>query len=172
MSKLNPVGKMLALEIAPKLATLWEKHPGGFTIKVLQAATGLAYDEANQAFHWIHELKLGRVLMRPDRFVLMCVPLDWTPPAWGLTRKQRATLDWLADRADAEGLVAASYRDICRGALLSKGGIVAHLYALDKKGYLRFVDRGGHHRKTTLRVFPEGNATGESVWPQAWELPK
>lgn len=165
--KRNPIGKLMALEIAPALVGMWEKHPAGLTIKMIAREFDCSYHEAYAAVPWLVEMGKGRWVRRPDRRPEYLVPINWQgPEAWDLTRKQRDVLNFLMTRADKDRYAIASMRDICRGAMANKGGIVAILDALDRKDYLRFIDRGDSHRKTTFRVFPKGDAIGSSVWPQ------
>lgn len=158
MTRDNPVGKLLALELAPMLPQWWERHPDGLTIKGLARLSGLNYDRCHAAFLQLEVLGHGHILHRPDRSVLYLVPLDYEPPAaWDLTAKQRGVVEWMATQIDADGMVRASVRDICRGAPLSKGGIMAVLDSLDRKGYLEIVERGRGVVASLYRLWPNGD---------------
>lgn len=165
MADINPAAKLLAIDLIGELPALWGKHPDGLTIAMVAQILGCKRHEAFAARLWVERLGKGRIVGRPDRTPDYLVPLDWKAPAWDLTKKQRETLDWLVSQADESGFVSASYRDICRGTSRTQGGIVAHMDALDKKDYLRCIDRGDHHRKASYRVFPKGDATGAGARP-------
>lgn len=161
--KLNPNGKLLALEIAEDLPAMWESHPDGLTAKTIVRLTGMAQHEAYSAMIWLEELGRGKIIRRPDRSPFYLVPLDFEVEKYDLTAKQRATLEFLKSKADADGYVTASMREICAGAPLSKGAIVAHLEALDRKDYLRVIERGYGTRRGRYRIFPNGGVTGHSA---------
>jgi hypothetical protein len=158
MSKLNPVGKMLALELAPLLPRWWEKNPDGLTVKMIMRLSGIDYSRCHAAFLQLEELGIADILQRPDRSGLYLVPLDYIPPpVWDITAKQRAVVDWMATHMDSDGSLRASMREICFGAMRSKGIITAIIESLDRKGYLEILERGRGTKKTLFRVWPNGD---------------
>lgn len=163
MAKLNTVGKMIGLDIFDDIKDLWEKGQNEATLLQVARACDISYTQAYSGISALVDMGLVRLFRRQDRNELRVVPLDYEPPACDLTKKQRASIDWLFSRADENMCVRASFRDICEGALLSKGAIVAHLEALERKGYLSFIEVGRGTRKTLFRLFPNGDGPGQSV---------
>ncbi len=158
----NSVGKLLGLEIADELLEAIRKAVAkgedGITFKEAVALFDMPYHSVSAAVHAL--AKMGRVTFawRADRNVLRIALPGWEPPAvLELTARQQMVIDFLASKADAEGYVAASTREILRSMGLAKGTIVDACLALETKGYLRIVARGRGVVPNTYRVWPNGD---------------
>lgn len=158
----NSVGKLLGLEIADELLEAIEaavaKGEDGLTFNEAVAMFGLPYHSVSAAVHAL--VGMGRVSLahRADRNVLRIALPDWEAPAvLELTGRQRAVIEFLARKADANGYVTASTREILRSMGLAKGTIVDACLSLEIKGYLKIVARGRGVVPNTYRVWPAGD---------------
>lgn len=157
-SVVNSNGRLVALEIASMLHDWWSKHPDGLTLKLLMRYTGLSYHMVHAASVELMRMGKAKWISRPDRSPTYLVPLDWEyPAAFDLTAKQRGVLDWMAERVDADGRLTASMRQICDECMRSKGGIVALMDALCRKGYVQRLVRGQGTTPSQWRVYPNGD---------------
>lgn len=150
-------GDLIALDILPELPGFWEKHPDGLTIKALARLTELPYHLAHQAWVAIERLGEGRIINRPDRSPQYLVPLDYTVPAYDLTKKQMAVLDAFAGGAGAGNVVAMSFRELCRISQVSSGSIIAMIGALERKGYVEQLSKGSGTNPNVYRIYPDGD---------------
>jgi hypothetical protein len=153
----NEAGKLIALEIAAELPDLWKRHPDGLTVRMLEKEFDLPYRSVHAAAVWLGANDGAKWARRPDRTSDMLVPLDWEAPAYDLTDRQQAVLDAVIGLAGRDGLTQASYASISKQSGTSPGSIVAHIEALQRKGYLEIVTPGGSNSVTVLRAHPDGS---------------
>lgn len=153
----NNVGKLAGLELLEELQEMWSRHPDGLTIRDIQRETGLPYHTAHAAAVWIAENRKAQWMQRPDRKAAVLVPLDWKIERWDLTGKQRRVLETIAEAADDEGCSRISYRTMAETACVPTGGIVAHVDALDRKGYLEIMSVGNSTTTGCFRAHPNGD---------------
>ena len=154
---MNEVGKLIALEIAAELPDLWKRHPDGLTIRTLEKEFDLPYRSAHAAAVWLGANGRAKWARRPDRTSDMLVPLDWEAPAYDLTDRQQAVLDAVVGLAGKDGLTQASYTGISRESGTSQGSIVAHIEALQRKGYIEIVKPGTSNSTSVLRAHRDGS---------------
>jgi hypothetical protein len=164
MDKLNPVGKMVALEIASEIPPLLLEHPEGASLKVIRERLGLDYNQAYAALPWLEDMGIAKRISRCDRFGYLLVPMDYAGPVLGLTDKQKAVLQYLCEHSDANGCVAASYLDMNKATGLTMS--FGQIEGLDRKGYLEIVLGGTPTRKTLYRIYPNGDGPQGHSWPR------
>lgn len=159
---INYVSHVNALEIEMELLEAVHeavaRGEDGLTYKQAAALLEMSYEQTYGAVNALSRMGKIKIGSRADRNVCRIVLPGWEPPAkLDLTRKQRAALDYLISRMEGGPLLRASFRDIVKGAVLAKGGVVATLEALDKKGYIVILDRGRGTTPTLFHVYPEGD---------------
>ena len=153
---MNEVGKLIALEISAELPDLWKKYPGGMTIRDLEEEFDLPYRSVHAAAVWLGANDLAKWARRPDRTSDLLVPLDWEAPAYDLTERQQAVLDAIVSFSGEDGLTQASYKRISAKAGTAPGSIVAHIEALQRKGYLEIMQPGTSNTTSVLRAIQDG----------------
>lgn len=160
--KANSVGKLLGLEILDELVAAIEKAVArgedGITFREAVDHFGLPYHQVSAAVHALASMGKVTFAHRADRNILRVTLPGWEPPAvLELTARQQAVVDFLASKADADGFVTASTREILRSMGIAKGTIVDACMALEAKGYLKVVARGRGAVPNTYRVWPGGD---------------
>lgn len=158
----NSVGKLLGLEIADELLdavrSAVAKGEDGITFKEAVALFDMPYHSVSAAVHALAAMGKVTFAHRADRNILRIALPGWRPPpVLELTARQQMVIDFLGSKADDEGYVTASTREILRSMGLAKGTIVDACLALEIKGYLKIIARGRGVVPNTYRVWPNGD---------------
>lgn len=148
----NHSGKLIGIEICAELDVLWQKHPEGLTIKILQQETSLPYHSVHAAAVWIAENNKAKWARRPDRTSALLVPLSWTETDYDLTEKQDRIYKEIKARANPDGNTTASYKDLSDTTGVSNGSVAMITESLERKKYIKVVNRGGPNTKTTFKT--------------------
>lgn len=148
---MNSTGKLIGIEIAGELESLWQKYPDGLTITNIANEMNLPYHYVHAAAVWICESKKAKWFHRPDRKARVIVPLTWDEPIYDLTPKQLAVFNAIQESAQ-NGLTQMSYLEIARNSETSPGSTVFHVESLERKGYIKIVSRGNHNTKTQIQI--------------------
>lgn len=77
------------------------------------------------------------------------------PDEPGLTEKQQAVFDAMARLANVDWRVQVTFGRLSDETGVSRGGMSAHIDALDRKGYIRVIDRGDSKTPGTFLIAPE-----------------
>jgi len=148
---MNSTGKLMGIEIASELESLWQKYPDGLTITNIAEEMDLPYHYAHAGAIWVCESKKAKWFHRPDRQSRVIVPLDWDEPVYNLTPKQQAVFTAIT-QSSQDGMAQMSYLEIAKKSETSPGSTVFHVETLERKGYVKIVKRGNHNTKTQIQV--------------------
>ena len=148
----------IADEILDAVRDAVSRGEDGITFKEAVHITGLSYHHTYSAVNIL--AVNGRVCLasRADSSTIRIALPNWTAPVrLDLTAKQAAAMDYLVSLMDDDGIAYTSFAEIAASSNVPIGGISACLDALDKKGFLSILLRGKGARRTTFRVYPDGD---------------
>lgn len=161
---INSPVKMLALELAEELVELVrEAGPEGLSYTTAAAALDMEYSQLYSAVPFICDLghlKVGRGANGHRNRILLPDAIE--PVELALSDGQKKVLDFLCSRADENGIVQASAREIRNGTGVTSPSFC--LERLDLKGYLDFADLGGPTKAAKFRVYPNGTGRKSDTW--------
>lgn len=141
----------VAAAIEEALPELLEKFPEGPTVRDIASFLGEPDHRVRLAMNHLKDQSRIALTRRPDSPALHIVPPGHVAPPSRLTINERRVLDVLAKHA-VEGIAQVSKATIAKEASVNAGSIISHLTALELKGAIAFVERGGPQTPSKYRL--------------------
>lgn len=144
------VRAMVKARVEDALEELLQIYGKALDTKTIAEAVDIPYRRVSAALATLDEE--GKLYLAPhaNRWFVLRVGEELELPP--LSEKQQRLFDTLCRYADVNWRVQASFKRLQDLSGLSGGGMVALVYALEKKGHVAVIDRGNHLSAATYEI--------------------